>query len=115
MVVDLTHVWFDRDGKPITSDAWRQLFLDSGGRTICHDRLEDGTLIWTGWHGLAFTWDAKDRPEIFHTFVLWQRDGDRKNKPHTFPWATETEARVGHDQVVAMLRGERAKEPAAVG
>lgn len=94
-----TGIYFDRECRPLTADAWRALFAES--TTVALDKIPDhDAAVWTGWHGLALFCDSAGRPMIFHTMVV-----EGSNVPRIHPWATEAEAVTGHDRIVAELRG----------
>jgi hypothetical protein len=96
---EMPGMYFDREGRPIPLLEWAALWEDHQGRRIGWTELEDGSTISTVWMGmsLGFTW--KGPPLIFETMAFGgPLDGEQ------WRYATEAEARAGHEEAVALAR-----------
>ena len=87
----------DRDGKPIDFWRWGELIGDREYAVIAKDDL-DGVYVSTVWIGLSLA--LTDPPLIFETMVFDQEGDDVE----THRYATEAEARAGHERIVSELR-----------
>lgn len=116
--------YFDRDGQPVSLLRWSQILNDDAYRHIASDYLTGGD-VWvsTVLLGLDHNFTGHGPPEIFETMVFnhmseeevakRKREWDHLGLPGMdFPWdedscfryATEQEARDGHQEVVNALR-----------
>lgn len=91
--------YFNRQGKPITTEQWRALLERKDDyRRIAQTTLPDGTWISTVWLGLNHRFDSGP-PLIFETMVF-----ESENGPYTElyldRYSTEEEALAGHEAAV---------------
>lgn len=99
-------VYFNRAGKPISSDEWSRLHRDMSYRRIGRDEIPDdgsgqAAEVSTVWLGMDHGFGAGHAPIIFETLVFGGRlanEGER--------YTTEAEAIAGHAKWVAAVRGD---------
>ena len=89
--------YFDRQGNPIGQAVWAERFEDREYRHVARDEVGDFEVstVWVG--------DDRDKdgtPLIFESVVLGLDGGEIRT------YATEDEARAGHAEYVAWLKGE---------
>jgi hypothetical protein len=92
--------YFDRRGRPITRSAWRHLSgLDAYGRVAIGAVSTHGRVghVYTYWLGVA-----RQAPRLIFETQLLPRPGGSALR---WGWATEHDARLGHQQVCAWLTG----------
>jgi hypothetical protein len=87
-------MYFDRNGQPMTEEEWARAFEDIEMRRVLETALHDGKRISTVWLGLDHGLGA--RPLIFETMVF---EGEHSLDCERY--ATEAEARAGHEAMVA--------------
>jgi hypothetical protein len=99
--------YYDRQGAPMTMDAWSAKFSDRDYQVVAQHWIR-GWMISTVWlgidHGLGFS----SAPVIFETMIF--PPGDEAGGEHVDMdrycdrYATESEAEAGHDRAIASLR-----------
>lgn len=95
----MSHLYFDRKGKPITLEEWSRLFEDWNYKRIMESRLPDGKWISTVWLGLDHGIDESN-PIIFETMVFeFKTDKKLGESLDTDRYSTEQEARRGHKRM----------------
>jgi len=97
------HLWYDRQGRPITSTEANALLSDRYKRvadtTISSaSDPEIGYRVSTVWLGLDHQWNGGD-PLIFETMVF----GDNWNDVDQVRYTTEAEAAAGHADMVTLV------------
>lgn len=96
---DILFETFDREGKPISDDAYHRLFRDMSYKVVEKTVVGKGrpweAEVSTVWLGLNHAYDPSHPPIIFETLVFGgplDQDGTR--------YTTEAEARAGHAEFV---------------
>jgi hypothetical protein len=102
----MTHMYFDRTGKPLTLWEWAALMEANLDRHVADDMVGQ-VRVSTVWLGLNHNWGLGP-PLIFETMVF---GGTMDEDQWRYP--TEAAALAGHDQVVTMVR--QAEEELAQG
>jgi hypothetical protein len=93
---------YDRDGEPIHDVLeWARLFENDEYRRIALTNLPSGIEVSTVWLGINHRFVGDGPPLIFETMVF----GGEHNE-EMWRYATENEARQGHEWVVKMLQDE---------
>ena len=96
--------YFDRDGKPITREAWGVLASQQTYKSLAVDRI-GSHVVSTVWLGLNHRF-GDGPPLIFETMVFpdsaWDGDGDLIELD-TRRYSTEEAALLGHADVVESL------------
>jgi hypothetical protein len=96
--------YFDRRGRPIDLLTWGRLNEDPAYKRIAETTLPNGIWISTVWLGADH--GAGRPPIIFETMAFGEgTDNDCKR------YATEAEARAGHEAMVAKWAPASPKEP----
>jgi hypothetical protein len=90
------HYYYDRQGRPISNDQWMALFALKN-RTVAYTDLGRMGRVSTVWIGLNHAYHDGP-PEIFETLVF-----DGPEDGNMFRYATEQQARDGHQFMVMML------------
>lgn len=91
-----TSIYFDKAGRPISVYEWSRLFDDPVYRVVAKTKVGEPEVS-TVWLGIDHGHGRAPHPILFETLVfpecklMWR-------------YATEDEARVGHEQAVAGLR-----------
>jgi hypothetical protein len=91
--------WFDRDGQPMTFEAWIEAYHPQNFtrcRRIAQDTTPGGHIVSTVWLGLDHSF-GEGPPLIFETMVQLV-SGDWVDQQR---YSTEAEARSGHAEVLA--------------
>jgi hypothetical protein len=102
-----TDMYFDRQGQPMTYEAWVERFRDFGYRVIAKTEVSPEVQVSTVWLGLNHNWDDGP-PLIFETLVFGgPMDGEMLR------YATEEEAVKGHESM-SMLAAARSALDAEV-
>lgn len=97
--------YFDWLGNPISALEWAELFEDE--RHLGEDVLDGGDVtVSTVYIGLDHGLGLSGRPLIFETMVF----GGEYDQ-WTWRYASEREARQGHEHVVAALRAHHLPSP----
>lgn len=113
-------LYFDRQGRPITLRQWGQRFQDMDYKRVALTEFPDGRLVSTVWLGLDHNWGAGP-PAIFETMVFGgeikgkieitgfgERMGfQSRDEELCERYATEEEARAGHERICAAIRQMR--------
>lgn len=94
-------MYYDRKGQPMEMEEWALALEDIGARLIGHTVLPDGTLVSTVWLGLNHGFHGGP-PLIFETMVFATAN-TRAGELDCQRYATEKDARVGHEEMVAKL------------
>lgn len=93
------HLYYGRDGQPITLEQMARLYDDPKGRRVEWTVLDDGRIVSTVWLGIDHRYIADNGPPlIFETMVFPSSDGGVDL--HCERYATEVEARDGHARIV---------------
>lgn len=90
--------FFDRAGNPIDHAEWFRLLETPDYGVVENTRLRD-VEVSTVWLGLAHNHGGDGPPLIFQTVIF----GLGEDEP-TFRYATEAEARAGHEKAVEAVR-----------
>lgn len=104
--------YYDREGREISTTEWARLWELPGYRRIAHTTLPDGRFVSTVWLGSNYQF-GHGPPLIFETMVFSAKTHEISIMPSekfheslgTWRYSTEVQARAGHEQVVAELRG----------
>jgi hypothetical protein len=91
--------YYDRNGKPISLDEWSQAYEDPALRRVGLTECGEGVTVSTVWLGLDHNLSGKGPPLIFETMIF----GAQGYRDEQWRYATEQEARTGHDFVVALV------------
>ena len=101
--------YYDREGKPMTWQAWGEVFQDMDYRRICWTAISDEIHVSTVWLGLDHAF-GDGPPMIFETMVFetkFTSDGmaiGPREELLSARYSTEAEARAGHERMVASLK-----------
>jgi hypothetical protein len=90
--------YYDRNGAPISPEAWIRLFSEDYQR-IATDTANDVTVS-TVWLGLDHSFTADEPRQIFETMVF-----GGEHDQECWRYATEQEAREGHRAAVGRALG----------
>lgn len=92
-------MYYDRKGKPMTSEEWFATFMDEGDPLRVElTEITPSVRVSTVWLGLDHSF-GKGPPLIFESMVF---DGtDETNNGDMRRYTTEEEARAGHAEMVA--------------
>lgn len=104
--------FYDRQGQPITVEEADPLLTDNEYKRVAGDIVVlDGQqlAVSTVWLGVDHNFDRQGPPIIFETMVFGNHP---LAENATWRYATEDEARTGHDNVVRALRAARLTEEA---
>lgn len=100
----LAGYYYNRDGRPITLEAWSALLADPTYQRVALTRVDDDVEVSTVWLGLNHRFIGEGPPLIFETLVFGgPLDGHMDRYPN------EVAALAGHDQMVAECRGVHAE------
>lgn len=103
------HLYYNRDGIPITDDEFKQLFDDMRYRRVARTKVVDAAEpmksydVSTVWLGINHSLDYVGPPLIFETMVFTE-GSDEDDACTRYP--TEHLAREGHAAVVLTLSAE---------
>jgi len=97
--------YFDRQGHPLTAEAWSQLWSDPAYKVLRQEEVDE-TVVSTAWLGINHNWSGEGPPLIFETMAFI--DGRARGDIDVRRYATERQALTGHAEVVAEVR---ASEP----
>lgn len=90
--------YYDRDGNPIHDIMeFGRLFSDRNYKSIASDDVEDAQVS-TVWLGIDHNFSTDGPPLIFETMIF---GGDYDE--YQWRYATEQEAREGHERIVLAL------------
>lgn len=92
------HLWFDRQGRPITVAEADRLLTQPGYKRVARDEI-DGILVSTVWLGLDHSF-GHEGPLIFETMIF-------ENGPLNetcWRYATEEQAVAGHQAAIRHVR-----------
>jgi hypothetical protein len=95
-------LYYDRQGRPISLEGWALLLRDLDYRRVGLDEV-GGFVISTVWLGLNHQWLASQPPIIFETMVFSAED-EKPVEEYMDRYSTEEEARLGHLNVVSVVR-----------
>lgn len=111
------HLFFDRDGQPITLERYSELFRDRNYRVIDHTHIRPDLHVSTIWLGIDHSFERNALPVIFETMVfrgVGVDDAIWEDRHHT-----EEHARLAHrltctaaEEIEARVLRERAAESA---
>lgn len=90
-------MYYDRDGQPITSQQWGELFENYEYKNIQQTYI-NGHRISTVWLGMNHNFFGEGSPLIFESMVFV--DDDSYADLDMVRYATETEAKAGHQVLV---------------
>lgn len=101
-------MYFDRQGQPLTMEAWAAKFGDPGYQVVAQHWIR-GWMVSTVWLGIDHGFGSSPAPVIFETMIF--PPGDERGAGET-EWSdrymdrysTEATAQAGHDQAIASLR-----------
>lgn len=100
-------LYYDRDGRPVSEERWRQLGRQPGYSRIGYfDGLRHGrqVTVVTFWSGIGS--DGPDGPLLFCTCAgIRSPVTQRTAYQRVWGWATITAARTGHAAVTAWIAG----------
>jgi hypothetical protein len=96
--------YYDRQGKPMTLEAWMKSFDDWNLKRVARDRIGVAEVS-TVWLGLNHRFSMEGPPLIFETMIFGGDDNDFCKR-----YSTEDEALAGHKFVCDAIR---AGHPAA--
>jgi hypothetical protein len=98
-------LYYDRDGRPVSEERWRQLGRKPGYSRIGYaDGLQHGrqVTVVTFWSGIGG--DGPDGPLLFCTCAgVRSPDGRRTAYQRVWGWATIQAARTGHQAVTSWI------------
>jgi hypothetical protein len=94
-------LWFDRQGRPISSEECMVLFSRDEYRQVAHTDLGDKGNISTVWLGIDHGFGMGQQPVIFETMVFGGPHTDWQER-----YRTEAEALAGHARIVKMCGGD---------
>lgn len=111
-------LYFDRRGQPITLRQWSKRFEDAAYKIVDRTEFPDGRMVSTVWLGIDHGWFSDGPPIIFETMVFGPEPSTKVTFPsgetanfypdeHCERYATEEEARAGHERICAALRQTR--------
>jgi len=89
--------FFDRQGKPLTTEQWSELHSDFNYKVVIKTDIHD-CQVSTVWLGSDHGFGNLPKPIIFETMIfggLWNDFSER--------YATEEEARQSHQTIVEMI------------
>ena len=114
---DGSAVYYKRDGRPCSYEEWSELMADKDYVRLQSIDLPDETVIgtvWLGVDGRSFYLRPPhiDQHLIFYTTISFPKHGKMKRANKYFRYATEQEARDGHEAAVRRY-GARGKTSAA--
>jgi len=92
-----TEFW-DKSGAPLTLSQWCELFEDSRYCQIVFNIVEEGVTVSTVWIGMNP--HRRNPPLIFETMIT----GPGLRGRNFWSWATEEEARAGHQRILDGLK-----------
>lgn len=70
-------LYFDKKGKPIISNKWRELFNDKKYQIVKKTNLKNGLIVSTVWLGLDHRINTDTgKPVIFETLVMGKKNTD---------------------------------------
>lgn len=114
------HLYFDRQGRPLTLRQWAGRCEDFAYKVVAQDHIivgDEPLWVSTVWVGLDMAYDYREGhvPIIYETMVF----GHGKEAERQERWATEAAALAGHDRILAELldlaRGTAPPSGGAVG
>lgn len=95
-------LYFGFDSEPIDREQWCRLLEDTAARTVARTEVTDDIMVSTVWIGLDYRFSGDGPPLIFETMIF---GGAHDNDVWRYP--NRDAARAGHDQAVALARGDR--------
>jgi hypothetical protein len=104
--------YYDRQGAPMELLEWAAKVNESEYVTVARTEIGEGIEVSTVWLGLDHSYD-RERILIFETMVFVSLEEPvvvfgrevTSEGTETYRYSTEAEAIVGHNQLVAELRG----------
>jgi len=105
-------IYFDREGRPLTTDQWIAKFEDAQARGEDYRRVAEDTVgpywVSTVWLGINHNYGPHGPPLIFQTMIFpWDEATKRPKKMSElcmWRYATEGEASYAHKRIVEHLR-----------
>lgn len=98
-------LYYDRDGRPVSEERWRQLGRQPGYSRIGYAdgiRHHRQVTVVTFWSGIAG--DGPDGPLLFCTCAgIRSPDGRRADYQRVWGWPTIAAARTGHQAVTRWI------------
>ena len=85
-------MYYDRDGQPITSQQWGELFTNLDYKVVQQDKV-NGYFISTVWLGMNHAYGLDSPLAIFESMVF--NEGSYEDLD-CIRYATEAEAKAGH-------------------
>lgn len=115
----MTMDWLDKEGRPISTEEWGRLKEDEDYHRVGLDQVGP-YMVSTVWLGLDHQFMPGGPPLIFETMVFtttaW--NADRSEEDHEglldldcVRYSTEHEARVGHRDMVTLIRATYVEDP----
>ncbi len=100
--------YFDRNGAPMTLEAWRKTFDDAAYKRVASDDdVAPGVDVSPVWLGLDHRFGLGEAaPLIFETMIF-----GGKHDGYCERYSTEAEALEGHARAVALARGMSESAP----
>jgi len=98
-------LYYDREGRPLNTLQWSALFENLDYRRVAQTVTQSGARVSTIWLGLDHSFGTGP-PVIFETMVFHDGEDFAQDR-----YATEAEARAGHDRYVAQFGGPDPNPP----
>jgi hypothetical protein len=100
-------LYYDRDGKPLRLGDWAEAMRDLDYKRVARDfvgHIEVSTV----WLGLDHSYVGGGTPIIFETMCFVWVGGERVTDDERMErYATEAEARAGHERIVAQVKAQQ--------
>jgi hypothetical protein len=99
-------MYYDRNGKPLTSDEWLALLRSPGWedmRRVMADEI-DGIFCSTVWLGIDHNYTRRGPPLIFETMVFDRKSAHPWAEGYMARYATLEEAIAGHKEVWIVIK-----------
>lgn len=95
--------YYDRDGNQIGFEAWSRLFSTALYKIVAQSEIGP-YYVSTVWIGVDHGFTLSGPPIIFETMVFGHAGGDGLGPDiECRRYATEAEARAGHDEIVTLI------------
>jgi hypothetical protein len=95
-------IYYDREGRPMTVEAWSNAFEDMDYRRIERTELPGNRHVSTVWLGIDHAFD-EGPPLIFESMAFQETGNPFREELDSERYSTEAEARAGHKAMVQRL------------
>jgi hypothetical protein len=102
-------MYYDRQGRPMDQSAWQRRFSDYDYKVVARTAVS-GWSVSTVWLGMDLNYAGQGPPVIFETMVF-PPEGLATEGEYCMRYATEAEARAGHEEAVRWTKETIANFP----